>query len=155
MRKWIAFGLVLVTLAAFPLTALAQTEQGTGWIVAEGDGAAYLRGAGWVRISGSGTLLIRDRAGDAEIVVDGRGSRAENRGTLIYRGFDGNAYVRGSAITVALRGEDIHLEAHGTGLVILRGEGWYRTGQADHEVQGVWTAQGVRLQLLPTPTTAE
>lgn len=147
MRKTILFIVVVLALAALPLTALAQTAQGTGWIVAEGDGTAYLRGSGWVRISGSGTLVIRDRAGDAEIVVTGQGAHTEQRSQLIYRGFNGSAYVRGSAITVGLRGEDIHLEAAGTGIVILRGEGWYRVGHGDRTVEGSWTAQGVRLQM--------
>ena len=136
---------VLVVLAALPLAAFAQTAEGTGHIVAEGDGLAYLRGEGWVRITGNGTLLIRDRAGDAEIVVTGNGSRVQRGQTIYYRGFDGEAYVRGSAITVGLRGHDIHLEAEGTGVVYLRGEGWYNVNGEE----GRWTASGVRLQLRP------
>ncbi len=136
---------VIVLLLALPVVALAQTGQGTGTVHAEGDGAAYLRGEGWVRISGSGTLLIRDRAGDAEIQVSGHGSHAERGQGLVYRGWNGEAYVRGSAITVAVRGTDIRLEAAGTGVVYLRGQGWYTFGGE----RGDWTADGVRLQLDP------
>lgn len=146
-KKMMWVGVLLVLLAAFPLVAVAQTAVGTGGIVADGDGTAYLRGAGWVRVSGNGTLAIRDRAGDADIVVTGNGTRRTQGSTVIYQGFDGEAFVRGSAITVGLRGGDIHLEAVGSGIVFLRGEGWYRVGHGDHALEGQWTAEGVRLQL--------
>lgn len=151
MRKNMVILAVVAVLLALPAVALAQTGQGTGTVHAEGDGTAYLRGEGWVRISGNGTLVIRDRAGDAEIQVSGHGSHAGRGQGLVYRGWNGEAYVRGSAITVAVRGTDIRLEAAGTGVVYLRGQGWYTFGGE----QRAWTAQGVQLDLAPqTPASA-
>lgn len=148
-RMWMIGLLVVIALAALPLTTFAQSGRGTGSVSAEGDGLAYLRGEGWVRISGSGTLVIRDRAGDAVIEVTGQGRHAERGGTLYYHGFNGEVYVEGSAITVALRGEDITLEAEGTGVVILRGEGTYEFNGE----QGQWTPVGVRLQTTSAAAT--
>lgn len=145
MHRKLAILAVTLLLLALPAMALAQTGQGTGTVHAEGDGIACLRGQGWVRISGSGTLVIRDRAGDAEIQVSGHGNHVERGQGLVYRGWNGEAYVRGSAITVAVRGTDIRLEAAGTGVVYLRGQGRYTFG----DEQGDWTASGLRLQLAP------
>lgn len=140
-KRMVIVLLVVVVLAALPVAAFAQTGRGTGAVTAEGDGLAYIRGDGWVRISGDGVLAIRDRAGDAVIEISGQGARADRGQSVIYRGFNGEAYIEGSAITVALRGENITLEAEGAGVVFLCGTGWYRFG----EEAGAWTAAGVRL----------
>ncbi len=149
MRKSIFSLLVLViVLGALPLMASAQAGgAGTGSVKAEGDGIVRIRGNGWVRISGEGTLGIVDVAGDAVIEVSS-GNEAEqsdnaarSRQRMIFRGFDGDAYVEGSHIIVWMRGKNIKLEAEGTGRVYLRGRGWYEfNGES-----GDWTEAGVRL----------
>lgn len=147
MRKKLAIvGIVaVIVLVAVPTMVFAQTGRGTGTVYAEGDGTAGLRGDGWVRISGDGILLIRDRAGDAVIEVTGEGTRTERGSTVYYRGFNGEAFVEGSAITVGLRGENIVLEAEGTGVVYLRGEGTYEfNGQ-----EGEWAVNGTTLRIDP------
>lgn len=146
MRKYgfIIGLLVIVGLLAIPLAAFAQVgASGSGTVTAQGDGSAGLRGEGWVRISGSGVLVIRDRGGDALIEVSGSGTKATRGATTIYRGFNGEAYVSGSSISIALRGTGISLEAAGTGKVGLRGTGTYSFGGES----GVWTAGGVNLSL--------
>lgn len=142
---------IVVTLAllgatAFvPQIALADSGGGTGHLTASGDGLAGLRGNGTINISGNGVLWIRDRAGDAFIQVSGNGRRTElGNGWIRYAGFDGNAEVSGSAITVALSGYDIHLEASGTGKFVLRGNGTYQLG----ELSGSWT-EGPEIKSLP------
>ncbi len=152
MRKVILVLVTVAMLAVLPLTVLADSVQGSGWIIAEGSGTAFMKGSGWARISGDGTLLIQDRGGDAEISISGEGTRRDGPdGSIIYEGFNGSAYIKGSAITIGLRGDDIRLEAEGRGLVVLKGDGWYRAGSGETEIEGRWTATGVRLQLQAAP----
>jgi uncharacterized protein YigE (DUF2233 family) len=107
-----------------PQTAYAQSSDGTGTLTASGDGLAGIRGNGKVKISGNGILWIKDHAGDAEINVTGNGIKRELSGGWIrYGGFQGQATVSGSQITVALSGYDINLKATGTGNFVLRGNG--------------------------------
>jgi hypothetical protein len=149
MRKSIFSLLVLIiVLGALPLVASAQAGgTGTGSVKAEGDGIVHIRGNGWVRISGEGTLGIVDLAGDAVIDVSSGNeaeqadSAARSRQRMVFRGFDGDAYVEGSRIIVWMRGKNISLEAEGTGIVRLRGQGWYEfNGES-----GEWTEAGVTL----------
>lgn len=127
---------VSVVCAAFiPMgTAYAESGGGTGTLKAWGDGLAALRGNGTVVISGSGILWIRDHAGDASIHVRGNGVRHElPNGWIRYTGFNGEAQVTGSLISVALSGYDIELAATGTGKFVLRGNGGWETEHASGE----------------------
>ena len=135
----------LVGAGAFaPQTAYAQAGGGSGILKATGDGLAGIRGNGNITISGNGILWIRDQAGDAVINVSGDGGHryeGEN-GWVRYAGFNGQADVSGSQITVALSGFDIDLEATGTGRFVLRGNGSY-TLEKDGAIvlDGVWTEE--------------
>jgi hypothetical protein len=117
--------------------AYAQSGMGTGTLRAWGDGLAIVRGNGTVVISGNGILWIRDHNGDARIHVTGVGVRQELSGGWIrYVGFNGEAKVTGSRITVALSGYDIKLVAKGTGKFVLRGNGRWETDSAS----GAWSS---------------
>lgn len=134
-----AFGLALVVALLMTAAAVAAQGEGSGTLTAQGDGVAGLKGNGTITISGSGTLYIRDLAGDANINVTGKGTKRELRnGWMLYAGFDGQAQVSGSQITVALSGVNINLKATGTGKFLLRGEGTYKTDKGS----GVWTDEG-------------
>lgn len=94
-------------------------------------------------ISGNGILWIQDRGGDAVINVSGNGIRSEGEnGWVRYAGFDGQATISGSQITVVLSGYDINLEATGTGRFVLRGKGSYSVEKDGIIVlDGVWTEE--------------
>ena len=154
MRKkaWLIAAIILVVGMALagPQVALARQGGGTGTLTASGDGLAGLRGDGTIVISGAGVLWIRDHAGDASIEVSGQGVRRESPGGWIrYIGFDGEATVSGSAVTVALSGVNIDLEATGTGHFVLRGQGEYSVSGPDGTVllEGTWTEEARVLEL--------
>lgn len=136
-----ALGLALV--AVLLVTTVAAADQGsgsgTGTLTAKGNGFAAMRGKLSVTISGTGLLVIQDAAGDAKIKVSGKGfKRVFKNGVTVYGGFDGEAKISGSKISVALGGSDIELEASGTGKFFLRGNGSYHT---DHD-NGAWSKDG-------------
>lgn len=147
MRKILVLLIVVGLLALVPVALAQTTVVGSGTLVAEGDGMATLQGSGSVTVSGSGMLRILDRGGDAEITVSGNGGRTldsvREGAWVVYRGFEGQAYVSGSNIIVSLRGDDITLEANGTGRVYLRGQGTY-TVNGD---EGRWLPRGRFVQL--------
>lgn len=130
------FGFVLIPAES----VYAAGGGGTGTLTASGNGLAGIKGDGEVTISGNGVLWIFDHNGDANIQVTGHGLRQDlPSGWIMYSGFDGEAQVSGSLITVALSGFDINLEASGTGRFLLRGTGTYQTG----DKSGEWTMDGV------------
>jgi len=139
----LAIAAVLALLGATILpsqAALAQSGGGSGTLTASGDGLAGIRGSGTVTISGNGILWIRDRAGDASIQVSGNGTKSElPSGWIRYAGFQGNATVTGSSVTVALSGYDIRLTASGTGKFVLRGNGTYTVEKGSFSKTGAWT----------------
>lgn len=121
-------------------TALAASGGGTGTLTASGDGLAGIRGSATVTITGNGILWIRDLGGDASIQVSGYGTKTElPNGWIRYFGFQGNAIVTGSSITVALSGYDIHLQATGTGKYVLRGNGSYTAERNGTVISGAWS----------------
>lgn len=147
----IALALAIIcagTLSAQP--ASADSGGGTGTLTASGDGLAGIRGNGSVTISGNGILWVRDRAGDASINVTGYGVKTEMpNGWIRYSGFQGNADVSGSMITVALSGYDINLKASGTGSYVLRGNGTYSVEKDGVIIMsGAWT-DSAEVQKLP------
>jgi len=75
---------------------------------------------------GEGVLTAE---GDAEIEVSGEGRKQElASGRTRYVGFEGEAMVSGSRVSLALSGYDITLQASGIGKFWLRGEGMFSTG---------------------------
>ncbi|MFQ5400665.1 MAG: hypothetical protein ACE5E7_13850 [Anaerolineae bacterium] len=144
----VMIGMFAFVLSA-PQTAAAQSGSGSGTLIADGDGLAGIRGNGEVSISGNGILWIRDDAGDAEIEVSGNGHKVElPSGWIRYTGFDGEAEVHGSRITVALSGVNIHLEATGSGKFVLRGSGTYSVESDGETITGVWPDR-VEVQRIP------
>lgn len=148
-RRWMLVGIVaiLVSMLALlvPQVAGAQTTGGgTGTLEAQGDGMAAIRGNATVTITGDGTLWIRDDAGDASINISGTGTRSERDNWVRYVGFDGSATVSGSDLLVALRGENIELDATGQGVYGLRGSGSYTAYGSNNNVleSGSWTEPG-------------
>lgn len=124
-----------------PQTAHAQSGGGNGTLTASGNGLASIRGNGTVTISGNGILWIKDHAGDASIRVTGNGVKREMpNGWTCYVGFQGEATVSGSMITVALSGHNIYLQASGTGKFVLRGNGSYTVTKDGATIaSGAWT----------------
>lgn len=134
-----ALGLALVAVLLVAAVASADQGGGTGTLTAKGNGLVVLRGNISVTLSGAGILVIRDRVGDAQIQVTGRGFKKElKNGIAAYIGFDGQAQISGSAVDIALRGRNIELEATGTGHFLLRGHGSYHTIKDDD----AWTTEG-------------
>ena len=118
------------------------TLRGTGTLMADGDGHAVLSGnLTKLNLSAeNATLVIKDLAGDASIEIDAdydfTNSENEtdstfsedNNRALIFHGFDGNASINGSRLTVMIKGEGIVIDAEGTGKAILKGDGDYSIG---------------------------
>lgn len=152
MRKVFSFGAIIVFLLTLTTNVLAQDVMGTGALTAEGDGRAALHGRGTVTVSGRGALYIVDRAGDAQINIEGNGTRdiiqSYNQQVVRYRGFNGTATISGSNIIVVIRGRNIELTAEGTGRAHLRGRGTYEfNGES-----GKWTTRGTFVNLGNDPT---
>jgi hypothetical protein len=139
--RTLIIGLVTVLLIAFPVnTAFAESSTegggGTGVLDAQGSGLAGVIGRGKITLSGSGVLWFNDRAGDAVIHVRGDGNMTKfPGGWTLYTGFNGRAYVTGSAVEVMIVGVRIDLHAEGTGRFYLRGRGTYTTNHS----RGEWT----------------
>ncbi|NIS80715.1 MAG: hypothetical protein GTO14_11010 [Anaerolineales bacterium] len=135
MTATLAVVVVALCAAVLPIgQAYAQSGGGTGTLRAWGDGLAAVRGNGTIVISGNGILWIRDHNGDASIHITGTGVRKElDTGWIRYVGFNGQAKVTGSRVTVALSGYDIKLVATGTGKFVLRGNGRWETDNASGE----------------------
>jgi len=154
-KRWKAlvsvFGCGIVALSVVMLvgTVSADGFVGTGSIVAEGDGWVWLHGEGEIVLSGQGTLVIVDRAGDATINIEHSGETASSAapkqqpgGRLVFQRFDGTASISGSNVIVTMTGRNIHLEAKGTGVVRLRGHGWYKVNNS----RGDWNLRGPELR---------
>lgn len=153
--RWIIGLLALVALLALPTAGFAQEyARGTGVLHATGDGIATIHGepADYINLSGDGTLYIVDRGGDASIHVSGEGLRREmswqGQTLIVYRGFNGRAEISGSDVFVRLVGENIVLDAAGTGRVMLRGTGEYTLSRADgSHREGNWLSEGASIQM--------
>ncbi len=143
--------LVMVMALTASAVALADTVEGEGTIVAHGAGMAALRGNGVVNIRGHGvgTVWI---AGADQLEVAGNGYRHEfERGVLLV-GWDGRIHAEGERLNVRMVGGMIDFEATGRGVVVLKGDGWYRLGDRE----GRWHPRGRRFRLgqpVTEPTT--
>lgn len=146
--KRLAFSILTLILAILPFRAVAQDSIiHTGSLFANGDGQVALSGNGTVSLTGRGILFIVDRAGDAEIEINGQGrqiqSSARGSDVFIYRRFEGDAVISGSEIAIYLNGSGIQLETDCSGVIQLKGEGTYFV-DADEEV---WSSDGVVLAI--------
>ena len=113
-----------------------ESDRGTGVLDAQGSGLAGVAGRGKITVSGNGVLWIKDRAGDAVIHVRGDGTMTSfPGGWTLYTGFNGKAYVAGSAVEVMVVGVRINLHAEGTDRFYLRGRGTYTTSHS----RGEWS----------------
>ncbi len=132
---------VIFCLLTMPL--MAVTVEGTGYLLARGNGRAALQGSLRANIHGDGTLSVKDNAGDAEIDVDGKGrKKVLEDGTIVYTGLNGHIKVSGTDVTVKMDGRNIKIEAHGTGKAVLQGRGEYRTKKSS----GRWTLSGADVE---------
>jgi len=135
--------LVLAFLAttAFTPAAFLQPVAGkeTSAFIATGDGVADVRGNLQLRARGSGVLWVHDEAGDASIIVTGKGKKIDlGNGWTEFIGYNGEAAIKGSKVTVSLNGVNIRFEVSGTGGFILRGRGSYHKSR----FFGSWPATG-------------
>ena len=130
IKRFVFPALVLAALFALvvPSIALAASGGGDGWLTVWGTGKGVVDGDGRITIRGNGDLYIRDHAGDTRIFIQGEGTRRElSNGWIHYRGFDGQATMDGTKITVAISGDHLRIVAYGSGRFALRGHGGYRT----------------------------
>lgn len=145
-KRTILVGLLLALTVALTSVGYADAIRGTGTLRAWGDGLAGLRGEGHVEVTGSGALFFRDHYGDAEWTISGEGQRFDLRhGWIAWYGFEGHFEATGSRISVALVGTGITLEAEGTGVAVLQGEGEYEVNGRLHP----WTAEFEPIRLEP------
>lgn len=148
------FILLMVMAASLLMVAAVSADSlsGAGWLNAQGDGLAALRGyARTVELSGDGSLWYRD-GGEVDVpTVTGNGRRIEYaNGWVQYVGFDGDFSVSDAdQFTVILRGKNIDLFADGQGRVYLKGEGSYVIGHEEGEIEGTWLESGITLTLAP------
>jgi hypothetical protein len=138
--------------AAFAAEGAADVG-GTGNLWARGTGLANIRGGGTVRMDIEGDVRIVDNAGDARVWISGRsggeGEPVAESSEYVLDGFHGHIRVTGSDIEIAADGR-MRFQARGTGTVLLRGSGVYRTWSG----VGRWTRAGLRLELGRTTAMA-
>lgn len=130
------------------------TVRGTGTLIAEGNGIAYITGSGKVELSGeNGTLTVTDNSSDVEITVSGFGEKTElEQNKWQYVG-SGSATIVGTNIIVELKGENIHLIAEGTGFATLTGSGTCSIYKRLHDensarcITNAWKEEGRTLSI--------
>jgi hypothetical protein len=157
MRRWILVVAVLAVtgsaLFALPPTASADDSatgsvrlEGAGVLVAAGDGLAVLDGRmNFHGTARAGALLVKDKAGDAHVRVEGYGRKIELAGGgLVYLGFHGRAHILGSDVRVAVVGEDVRIHVVGEGTAFLKGRGWYRVNGRPAQP---WSAEGTTMEI--------
>jgi hypothetical protein len=144
---------VLGTIPAALAAEGAADVGGTGSLWARGTGLATIQGGGTVRMNIEGDVRIVDNNGDARVWISGRsGGERElvaESSEYVLDGFYGHIRVTGSDIEIEADGR-MRFHARGTGTVLLRGSGVYRTWSG----VGRWTREGVRLELGRTSAAA-
>jgi len=109
--------------------------KGRGTLWAQGNGFMHLRGKGIFKVSGNGVLAVKDVAGDAKILVTGKGRSRRVDGWIFYYGFDGNAKIEGSHVRALISGVNLQVRAQGAGIVKLMGEGHYKAWSSPRVLQ--------------------
>ena len=122
-KMFVLMAVLVIASRGLTSVASAQSEDGMGTLVAEGDGFAGLHGTGYIRVSGTGVLWVK---GEESIRIQGEGhKKVFPDGWTEYVGFDGTTRIRGQSVSVFMAGEGIKLCAIGTGRVMLWGKGTY------------------------------
>jgi len=123
-KMLVLMAVLVIASLGFASVASAESENGMGTLVAQGDGFAGLHGTGYVRVRGTGVLWVK---GEESIRIEGEEGHKKvfPDGWTEYVGFRGTARIRGQGVSVLMAGEGINLYAIGTGRVILWGEGTY------------------------------
>jgi len=122
------------------------TLSGSGTLVAQGNGRAYISGTGTVDVKApiQGNMLVSP---NAEVTTVGEGTKTVlDNNWVQYQGY-GSATVTGTDIIVDINGNGISIVASGTGTATLTGTGTYRTYGENRYVDGNWTAAGVTATL--------
>ena len=143
--------LALAALLVTPIASAVQTGtdadvviDGTGVLKARGRGKVVLRGDGFARLAMKGRLVIIDHAGDAVITfpeIDTAPPETDATRIVIER-FSGVVTVTGSDFTIKARGGIRGLTAEGSGVVFLKGRGWWRVKGVGY---GHWSPWGMRI----------
>lgn len=146
-KVWILVGaLLLVSLGAVGVAEAAGVH-GTGTLWAKGVGYALVRGDGAVDIIGHGAGTVRVSGAEA-LHAEGSGRRWDlPNGTVVFAGWRGEINAEGDDLTVKLSGGLIEFTAQGSGSVLLKGRGRYEA----NNVSGLWTAEGLLLQIPAAP----
>jgi hypothetical protein len=138
----IAFVLLFGLMGLQPASAsseVAQSGGGSGALIAQGKGVAWVRGNGTFTVSGSGVLRFRDWGGDAQITIDGTQRNVFKGRWNRYSGFRGTATITGTNVMIELAGVNVNLSATGTGKYVLRGQGTYTKTISGTTSTGEWT----------------
>lgn len=156
MRRQLAL-ITALALAALMITPIAsglsaQTDgapdvviDGTGVLKASGKGKVALRGDGFVRLAMTGRLVIVDHAGDAVITFRSTDAAPPETDStrIVIDHFSGIVTIEGSDFTVKARGTIRRLKADGSGVVFLKGRGWWRAKGVGF---GHWSPGGMRIK---------
>ncbi|APH38117.1 hypothetical protein [Methanohalophilus halophilus] len=118
-------------------------------VSAQGNGTAVLSGNFDISLSATDAkLVVKDLAGDSTIEMNGEYERitpeeSMGRGTpaAVYLDFTGDAHVNGSRLTMMVSGENISIDAEGTGSTVFTGEGTYTTGSETMDWAGTYSAE--------------
>jgi hypothetical protein len=134
----LSFGLMGLKPAS-ATSAVTQSGGGSGTLIAQGKGVAWVRGNGTFTVSGSGALRFRDWGGDAQVTVNGTQRNVFKGRWNRYGGFRGTATITGTDVMIELIGTNISLNATGTGKYGLRGQGTYTKTISGTTSTGEWT----------------
>ncbi|WP_129597045.1 hypothetical protein [Methanohalophilus profundi] len=118
-------------------------------VSANGNGTAVISGNFDINLSATDAkLVVKDLTGDATIEMDGEYERftpeeSMGRGTpaAVYLDFTGDAHINGSRLTMMVSGENISIDATGTGSTVFTGEGTYTTDSETMEWAGTYSAE--------------
>ena len=138
-----AVGLVAAASLAAPALAAGTSGSGAGSLTAHGRGTAQIKGdVDAMGITGRGVLVVTDLAGDAKVVVTGKGVAKVSGNTRTYAGFDGKAVITGSNVIVRLVGSNVDFAVRGDGTFLLKGSGTYDTNPKAAGGEGTWSISG-------------
>ncbi|MCB0882181.1 MAG: hypothetical protein KDC33_08200 [Thermoleophilia bacterium] len=128
--------IALALLALLIPAALAQAPDGRLQVAGAGtvttDGKVVM--IGWATARKGARITVKDRAGDAQVTVNGQPQPAR-RGTVQVRR-SGQFLISGSRVTITVTGDSMNLSIAGNGLVRMRGVGTYSLNGG---APGAWT----------------
>ncbi|MBC7219353.1 MAG: hypothetical protein H5T49_04385 [Hadesarchaea archaeon] len=122
------------------------TIQGTGTLVAQGNGSIHLTGTGTIEIRApiDGNFIVSP---NATVTTSGDGTKTVlGNGFVQYQGYD-NALITGTDIIVDINGSGIDIVASGTGRVRITGYGTYKVYGENQTGEGTWDANGITVIL--------